>query len=323
MRGLVPVMVAGVWDESAPHFPLYLVEALLVEGVALWLIPKRPLLFGAVAGALIGTVGFAAEWAWSHTWMPLPWPEALLPEAAVIALLAGIGGGLIGALIGASLRLRPEPLPSGSKPALAVGSVLVVGLLAFGMATSPLEGASARVALEDAPGRGGRSVNATVAVDPPAAAEDAKWLTITTWQGGGLRVDRLEQARPGVWRSTVPVPVHGSWKALVRLHKDRAIMGVPVYLPEDPAIPAKEVPAQPSFERPFVPDKQILQREAKEGAAALSLLAYGVVLAITLSILVLIGWALARLATVIEEPPPGDRHRRPRAPRTEPLPASR
>jgi len=322
MRGFVSLMVAGVWDESTPHFPLYLAEALVVEGAALWLMPKRPLLFGVVAGALIGTVGFAAEWGWSHVRMPLPWPEALLPEAAVVALLAGVGGGLLGTLIGVALRVKPGPFPAGSKPALAVGSLLVVGLLAFGLATSPLEGVSARVTLGDASGGSGRSVHATVAVDLPASADDAKWFTITAWQGGGLRIDRLEQARPGVWRSTEPVPVHGSWKALLRLHKDRGIMGVPVYLPEDRAIPAKEVPARPSFERPFVADKEILQREAKEGAAGLTLLGYGVVLAITLSILVLIGWALVRLATVLEGPRLGDRDRRPRAPRTEPLTAA-
>ena len=48
-------------------------------------------------------------------------------------------------------------------------------------------------------------------------------------------------------------------------------------------------------------DKDILQREAKSGAPALTAVAYGVVLLITLSILGLIAWALVRLATVIED----------------------
>ena len=55
VRGFVSLMVAGVWDESVPHFPLYLAEALLVEGAAFVLVKRGPLAFGAVAGLLIGT----------------------------------------------------------------------------------------------------------------------------------------------------------------------------------------------------------------------------------------------------------------------------
>jgi hypothetical protein len=56
-----------------------------------------------------------------------------------------------------------------------------------------------------------------------------------------------------------------------------------------------------------VRDKDILQREAREGAAGLTLLGYVVVLAITLSIIALNAWALVRLATVIADaaPPAG------------------
>ena len=83
----VPAGRARCSGETTPHFPLYLVEAWLVELVARRGLVERPLAFGAVAGALIGTVGLAAEWGWSHVWMPLPWPESMLPEAAVVGLL--------------------------------------------------------------------------------------------------------------------------------------------------------------------------------------------------------------------------------------------
>ena len=151
-------------------------------------------------------------------------------------------------------------------------------------------------------------------VDPPQAADDAKWLTTTAWQGGGLVVDRLERVSAGVYRTTEPMPVHGTWKTEFRLHSGRSLLGVPVYLPDDPAIPAKGVPAAASFERPFVRDKDILQREAKDGAAGLSLLGYAIVLAITLSIIALNAWALVRLATVIEDAP----EQRPTPPRPAP-----
>ena len=80
-------------------------------------------------------------------------------------------------------------------------------------------------------------------VDPPSAAADAKWLTVTAWQGGGLVVDRLQRVGDGVYRTNQAIPVDGTWKALVRLHSGRSLLGVPVFLPEDPAIPAKAVPA--------------------------------------------------------------------------------
>ena len=59
------------------------------------------------------------------------------------------------------------------------------------------------------------------------------------------------------------MPVHGDWKTLVRLHDGRSLTAVPIYLPADPAIPAPGVPAQPHFDRTFVSDHRILQREAK------------------------------------------------------------
>jgi hypothetical protein len=302
VRGFVTLMVSGVWDESTPHIPLYVVEALIVEATAVVLLTRRPLAFGLLSGLLIGTVGTAAEWAWSHVWMPLPWPQALLPEVVPVTIVAGLAGGALATFVGGSLRVRPEPYPRGSRVVYPLAGLLVAGLIAFGLMTSPQPGVSARVQLQPAPDvGGGRAANATVTVDPPSAADDAKWMTTTAWQGGGLVVDRLTRVRRGVYRTNQPVPVHGSWKSEFRLHKGRSLLGVPVYLPNDPAIPAKGVPAGPSFERPMISDKKILQREAKTGAAALTILAYGVVLLITLSILGLIAWALVRLATVIDE----------------------
>jgi hypothetical protein len=116
----------------------------------------------------------------------------------------------------------------------------------------------------------------------------------------------------GVYRTDEAIPVDGTWKALVRLHGGRSLLGVPVRLPADPAIPAEAVPATASFERPFVRDKDILQREAKDGAAGLTMIGYGIVLAITLAILALHAWALVRLATVVEPPAPPARRPAPR-----------
>src|SRR3954451_23863013 len=257
VRGFVSLMVHGVWGEALPHFPLYLVEALLVEATAAVMLARRgPLAFGTVAGLLIGTVGTAAEWAWSHVWMPLPWPTALLPEVAVVSVLAGLAGGLVGTFIGTALYVRPQPFPRGARVVFPVAGLVVAGLIAFGLATSPQPGVSAQVQLLDVPGSGPREVTAVVRLDPPHAADGAKWLTTTAWQGGGLVVDRLTRVREGVYRTNEPIPVHGDWKAEFRLHSGRSLVGVPIYMPDDPAIPAKGVPARASFERPFIRDKQ-------------------------------------------------------------------
>src|SRR3954447_1869665 len=80
LRVAITLIVSGVFDLSTMHFPLYVVEALIVEAVAWRLGTDKPLRLGLVSGALIGTVGFAAEYAWTHIWMPIPWPSSLIGE---------------------------------------------------------------------------------------------------------------------------------------------------------------------------------------------------------------------------------------------------
>ena len=91
--------------------PLYLVEALLIEVVAARgrRTSRRAARFGIISGVLVGTVGFAAEWGWSHLVMPIPWTDDILPEGVIMALVAGIAGGMLGGLLGAGLR---SELPS-------------------------------------------------------------------------------------------------------------------------------------------------------------------------------------------------------------------
>ena len=62
------------------------------------------------------------------------------------------------------------------------------------------------------------------------------------------------------------------------------------------------MPARARFERTFVADHLVLQREQKSAAPALTGIAYGVVIAIALSLLALLAWGLHRLGT-----PPGER----------------
>jgi hypothetical protein len=147
-----------------------------------------------------------------------------------------------------------------------------------------------------APGPGER-VDVGVRLDPADAADDATWLQVTAWQGDGLVVNRLVEDGAGGWRTTAPIPVDGNWKVQLRLQTGRAVIGAPIRLPADPAIPAEEVPAAARSEHAMVPDRTLLQRERKGdvpgwlwgGASAL-------VLALALGFLGALAWGLGRVA---------------------------
>lgn len=305
IRGALAVLVGPVLDEPVPHFPLYLAEALLVEGAALMISARRrPYAFGALSGALIGTVGFAAEYGWSHVWMPIEWQPALIGEALLPAIAVAIAAGIVGAFIATAWR---APIETGERPprplspAFAVaGLIAIVAVVGYGLQTSPQNGVTASVRLDEMTGAGlGRTAEATVRIDPPSAAEDTNWLNVTAWQGHGLQVAPLDavDADAGLYRSTEPVPIGGNWKSLVRIQKGDSIVGSPIYMPADAAIPADEVPALGSFERPFVTDSEILQREQLDGVPGWTKLAgYAVVGGIVAAIILLLGWILTRLS---------------------------
>lgn len=300
VRAGLAVLVGPVLGRSLLHFPLFLVEALVVEAVARRVPRDRQISLGAAAGAFIGTLGLAAEWGWSHTWMPLPWPSVLLPEAAVAGFLAALGAGILGGYIGRALG--PGDVARQTVPwQVPVGAiVVVVACLTYpGITTDPPK-VEATVELQASDRGPGRWVDAVIRVDPPDAARDASWFEVLAWQGrewqdGGLvRVD-LENTGAGVYRTDEPFPVHGEWKAVVRLHRDRWLQALPLYLPEDPAIPAEGVPAQEQFTREFVSDKELLQREAQGGSATLQAIGYLLLLAIAVLWLAAVAWGLQRI----------------------------
>ena len=249
--------------------PLYLAEALCVEVVALVISTRRAYLFGAVSGVLIGTVGFFAEYAWSHVWMPVPWPESLIGEAILPAAV-------------------DRASPPGSSAPTSARSFAAAGERRRAFARPGDRPGGARHGRDrrrrrpqrrrpdaerlERPGRRSptsthgpeRTVDATVRLDPPTLGDDAYWVQAIAWQGGGLVVDQLERVSPGVYETTKPIPVHGTWKTLIRLQRDNYVAGLPVYLPEDTAIPAPGGRRRRrSFERPFTDETEILQRELK------------------------------------------------------------
>jgi hypothetical protein len=297
IRGFLAVTVGGVFGQTTPHFPLYLVEALAVEAVFLRAAGRSPVVLGALAGVLIGSFGLAAEWAWSQAWMPIPWSSALLPEAALAGLITAVAAGALGGFVGAALTAAPL-LGRSARGAALAGAAVLVAVVAWGVPLSSDGPRSAAMVLRDAGGdSGARAVHASIAIEPASAVEaDPEFVNITAWQGGGRVLDPLEGTAPGRYRTTVPIPVHGAWKASLRVHKGDSLVSVPIYLPEDRAIPAPAVAAPARFTRPFQPDIELLQRERRSDVpAALGAAAYLTVLAIVVTLFAFFAWALLRV----------------------------
>ena len=301
IRGLLSLWVGPLTGHTTLHFPLYLVEALVVEAVGMRVARERPIRLGIYAGVGIGTLGLAAEWAWSYLWWELPWTSSMLPEAVIAGLLMAVAGGVIGGFIGRALAspwVQPLARPRWLVPAAAA---VFVGIVVWATPISAGKPVKATVELIDATPSPHRTANALVRLDPPDAAKGARWLTLTAWQGGGSHVDRLKEVAPGVYKSNSPIPLYGNWKTTLRLHKDDAVQGAPIYFPADPAIPAPAIPAPATFTRSFVRDKKLLQREQKPGVSPiLTVFAYLVVLAIALGLIASLTKGLRRLDRISE-----------------------
>ncbi len=298
IRGTWALVIGVGFGLTVPHQPLYLAEAALVEVVALVVPVTRQVRFGAVAGTAIGSAGVAAEWAWSQVAFPLPWQGALFPDAYVLALLAAVAGGALGAIIGRSLL--PARAPRTRSPRLVAGLSFATLLLVIGVAL-PFADGDGRYADVTVTPAGAGTANLVVRLEPASLARDVAWFNVTSWQGGGdlsgtgLQLTSLTQVSPGVYRTDRPVPVAGDYKSVLRLATARSQQAVPVYLPEDKAIPAELVAASPQFRRPFVQDQQILQREAIGGSAGVKDLAYAVLGVLALLWIATLSLGLRRL----------------------------
>ena len=269
MRGLLTVVIGPVFGMSTLHFPLYVVEALLVEAVALRVSSSRPLTLGLVSGVLIGTVGLAAEWGWSHLWMPLPWPTSMLLPAAVLGFAAAACAGVLGGFVERALSSHGHGRQHAPRGLLPLGAL---GTWRDRVPAADDAGRPSTASVKLTPLSSGakRTVAAEVTLTPRTAANQAQWVTVTAWQGGGLVVDRLRRLTQGVYVTTEPIPVYGKWKAMLRMANGRGLVASPIYMPAHPAIPAGAISAPARFTRPFVRDKKILQREAVGGSVWLA-----------------------------------------------------
>ncbi len=293
IRSGIALIVGGGFDEITPTFPLYLGSALVVELLAFALSPaRRPILFGAVAGIGIGTLGHATETGWTHLVQTLSWNSDVLVEGTLMAIVGGVAGGLLGALLALGLRRR-LPRPVVSRSIVLASLVALAACVANGLVATVPDDVEATFSITDVQ-TDPRTADITVQLDPADFVDDPAWVQITAWQGDGLVVNALERIGEGEYRTTEPVPLHGTWKTLLRVHDGRVLTAFPIYLPADEAIDADEVVAEDGMTRPAIPEIEILQRELKDGGGGVWLVANLVVLACTLALIAAMSWGVAR-----------------------------
>lgn len=258
---------------------IYIVSALVVELVALVWGTKPRLRFALISGLGVGTIGLAGEWLWNQGAYQ-PWRTSLLPDALILGVIVAMGAAVLGSAFGSAAAR--EPRHGVPRPALLVAGIAVLAALVWpfprgvgdvqaDMTVRTLAGGSAEV---------------TVVLDPPDAAADARWFQTTAWQGGNLVLAEMREIGPGTYRAEKPVPVHGNYKTLIRLHRGAEMMAVPVRLPADPEIGKGEIPVV-SRRAQFVNERRYLLRETHGGAAWFAVLVY------VLLALIAVAWTTA------------------------------
>ena len=167
--------------------------------------------------------------------MPIAWPAHILPSAIGVGLIGGICGAVLGTFVAVMLKLRAgyatdrARLGLGRSPRCSCSPSPAACCCPPSSPTTPAR----TVTLTEVTGSPNRTVNATVRFTPKDAANDADWLRTIAWQGndGPLVTDELQRISEGVYRTTAPLPVDGTWKTAIRLHRG-TVLGF------DPGVPA-------------------------------------------------------------------------------------
>jgi hypothetical protein len=274
---------------------IYVVSALVVEVVALVWATERRLRFAVLSGIGVGTIGLAGEWLWNSKAYQ-PWRASLLPDAVILGVIAAAGAAVLGVAFGSAVTREPRHrIP---RAALVIAGLAVLGALVWPFPRG-VGDVQADLAVQPA-GKG--LVTVTVTLDPPDAADDARWFQASSWQGGGLVLAEMKKIAPGVYRADKPVPVTGKGKTLVRLHRGSEMMAIPVRLPADPEIGKAEIPARNRHAR-FVNERRYLLRETHGGAAWFAVLIDVLLLVVAVAWITAFAVVSQRVRRRPEDPP--------------------
>jgi hypothetical protein len=278
------VSLGGTAPVETRPVATFIGAAVMVEVVALVLGTRSRGRFAVVSGLAIGTVGLGVEWVFNQQ-AHQPWTTALLPEAFVVGIPAAVGAALLGTAVAAAIPDSGDGAASATTipaPAVTLAGVLVVVSL---LAPLPREvgDVTVEVTLEETtPGR----VVVHAELDPPGAADDARWFYAGSWQHGGRESAPMVAVADGVYRSDGDVAVDGWAKSLLRLHRGAEMMTVPIRLPADPEIGEPEIPAVDRA-MAFEAETRYLLRETREGPPALAISVQ------VLFVVLLASWAVA------------------------------
>jgi hypothetical protein len=282
---------------------LFVVSALVVELAALLLGTRRTVRFAVVSGLGIGTIGLAGEWLWNQQAYQ-PWNANLLPDAVILGTIAAVAAALVGVAFARAAGAHTDVAATTERPAPAIVAiagvvVLVTLILPLPRGVGDVEASVtiertddlAASALSDAT----EQAYVDVELNPPDAADEARWFQATAWQGGGLVLADMKELSPGRYRSAEPIPVGGNWKSLLRLHRGGELMTVPVFLPADPAIGESEISAVDRTQR-FEAETAYLLRETRPNDQLVARLIYALLVLVSMAWVASFALAAAHLA---------------------------
>ncbi|MEA2646296.1 MAG: hypothetical protein QOE92_1379 [Chloroflexota bacterium] len=298
-RGFFALLVGPVLGHVMPRFPLYIGIAIAVE-LAFFIgerLKLRHIPQALLAGAFIGTLGLATEWAFSQVWSYHPWHLSLLPGMWVAVALA-LCGSLVGLSMGAVLAFHRSPL---RWPVILGLGLAMTGLLAVPF---PRNGTSMSAAVRATPvgepaavtDRNGhpavvQDYNLEVQVTPAETPRNADWFEVMSWQGGKTHATALVDDGGGRYHSAAPVPTGGTWKTILWLTKGDTLVAAPIYMPADPVWNQVEVKVQPDRTVDFVPARQVLLSEQHDAAPTVAIIGYAYFALMFGTVIVLLGVA--------------------------------
>jgi hypothetical protein len=304
LQGVLVALNAWVFDALIPWPPLLLGGAL--TGLVLARFARPTYTFGLLGGAAVALVTIGTEYFWAQVVRPMPWPAESMPYMLLWGTLTGALVGVVAVWlhgrmveVGDLSVLRRTRHPHVAALVAAVALVGVIGFHAPPRDTlATTEQAGATLSFDNVTTGERRTAYVEAQVRPSDVAAGAWWFEALAWQGGGMVRAEMREVSPGVYRSDRPLPLHGAWKTLLRLHQPlHTMVSVPLYLPADPAIPAAGVPAVQDADRAFVTEKHILRREERKDVPAwLWAAGYAVTFALFGLVFALIGTAYAAAA---------------------------
>lgn len=244
---------------------LYVGSAVVVELVALALGTGQRVRFAVISGLGVGTIGFATEWL-LNVGAYQPWNTNLLPDAVLVGTLGAVGAALLGAAFAPGITRMPR-MPGR---VVAVGGIAVVIALALPLPRTVGDVTAALEIVER-----GDSADLVVRLDPPDAADNARWFEVLSWQGGDLHARPLDEVAEGTWTAPGSIPLGDASKTVLRLQRGSEVMAIPLRFPADPELDLPAIEPQ-SRTAAFERESKYLLREQKPGDQTLALAVYGV-----------------------------------------------